>query len=119
MPAGELRYWSLCTNERHTTRFVDCTIDEDVPLDASGWYTVVVSAPADRPANATPECGVTWLAWGTSPETLVILRHMLPDAGFAHAIQRVERPADLYAVVGDYLPTGQHTTREGFEARGC
>jgi hypothetical protein len=119
MPPGQLRYWSLCTNERHTTRFVDCTIDEDVPVDATGWYTVVVSALADRPVNATPECGVAWLAWGTSPETLVILRHMLPDARFSHAIQRVERPADLAAVVGDYLPTGRHTTREEFEARGC
>jgi hypothetical protein len=109
----------LCTNERHTTRFVDCAVDEDVPLEDNGWYTVVVSAPADRPANATADCGVAWLVWGTAPETLVILRHMLPDAGFAHAIQRVERPADLQTVVGEYLPEGRHTTREAFEARGC
>jgi hypothetical protein len=119
MPAGELRYWSLCTNERNTTRFIDCAVDEDVPVDADGWYTVVVTAVADRPANATRECGAAWLTWGTSPETLVILRHMLPDAGFAHAIQRVEKPADLQAVVGEYLPEGSHTTKEAFEVRGC
>jgi hypothetical protein len=119
MPAGEMRYWSLCTNDRHTTRFVDCSIDEDVPLDADGWYTVVVSAPADRPANAVPACGAGWLAWGIAPETLVILRHMLPDAGFAHAIQRVERPADLGVIVGEYLPEGRHTSKEAYEARGC
>jgi hypothetical protein len=119
MPAGELRYWSLCTNERHTTRFIDCAVDEDVPVDANGWYTVVVSAPADRPSNATSACGAGWLAWGTSPETLLILRNMLPDAAFPHAIQRVSKPADLQTVVGEYLPEGRHTTKEAFEARGC
>lgn len=119
MPAGDLRYWSLCTNERNTTRYIDCTIDEDVPVAADGWYTLVVSAPQDRPMNATTECGVGWLAWGTAPETLLILRHMLPDPDFPHAIQRVDRPADLIGVVDVYLPVGSHGTKEEFEARGC
>jgi len=119
MPTGDMRYWSLCTNERNSTRYIDCAVDEDVPLAADGTYTVVVSAPADRPANAQSACGVAWLAWGTSPETLVILRHMLPDPAFTHAIQNVEKPDQLVPVLGDYLPTGTHTTKAAFESRGC
>jgi hypothetical protein len=119
MEGGQLRYWSLCTNDRPTTRFIDCLLDEDALLDHDGFYTVVVSAPADRPANANEGCGVRWLAWGINPETMVILRHMLPDPGFASALQRVAKPADLTAVLGDYLPTGMHMTQAEFEALGC
>ncbi|MEX2196249.1 MAG: hypothetical protein WD844_13265 [Thermoleophilaceae bacterium] len=119
MGSGELRYWSICENERHSTRFVACLADEDFVLDETGWFTLVVSSPAQRPANARRECGVNWLPWGASPETLLILRHMLPAPGFSHAIQRVERPGDEDRVVGDYLPGGQHTSRTSFEALGC
>jgi hypothetical protein len=50
---------------------------------------------------------------------MLILRHMLPDPAFAHAIQRVEKPDQLVPVVGEYLPTGTHTTKAAFESRGC
>jgi hypothetical protein len=30
-----------------------CLYDEQVPTDADGFFTIVVSLPEDRPANAT------------------------------------------------------------------
>lgn len=119
MEEGDLRYWSLCTNDRPSTRVVGCVFDEHVPLRAGRRYTVVVSQPGDRPANARPECGVAWLPWGADPESLVILRHMLPNPGFAQAIQQIPDLGREQETMGEYLPSGNHTTTAEFETRGC
>jgi hypothetical protein len=119
MAGGQVRYWSLCENERYSQRFVDCAYDEEIPLTHDGHFTVVVSQPSQRPANARKECGVTWLRWGAQSEAFLILRHMLPSPDFVHALQRVEKPGDEQRVVGEYLPDGRHTTRAAFEQRGC
>ena len=119
MTGGDVRYWSLCENERYSQRFVDCAYDEQIPLSRDGRFTVVVSQPSQRPANARDACGVTWLRWGAHSEALLILRHMLPSPTFAHALQRVERPGEEERVVGAFLPAGRHVTRQAFEQRGC
>jgi hypothetical protein len=119
MEGGQVRYWSLCENEFASQRVIDCVFDEQVLTRADGRFTLVMSEPGERPANARPECGVNWIAWGAQPDGLLILRHMLPSPEFAQAIQRVAELGTEQAVVGEYLPVGRHTTRAGFEARGC
>ena len=119
MEGGQVRYWSLCENEFASQRVIDCVYDEQVLTDAAGRFTVVMSEPGERPANARAECGVNWIAWGAQPDGLLILRHMLPSPGFAQAIQRVSEPGTEQAVIGEYLPVGRHTTRAAFEGRGC
>ncbi|HWH46034.1 MAG TPA: hypothetical protein VNT32_15035 [Thermoleophilaceae bacterium] len=115
----QVRYWSLCENELASQRVIECIFDEDVAQDDEGHFTVVVSTPADRPANARPECGVNWLPWGVQPDGFVILRHMLPSPSFAQAIQNVAAVGDERSVMGDYLPLGVHMQTAEFESRGC
>jgi hypothetical protein len=113
----DVRYWSLCQNENSSTRYVDCVYDEDLLLDADGRYTVAISTPDERPANATAKCGVNWLPWGPTQEGLPIMRHMLPSPDFAESIQQAgENPA---ATMGEVLPVGAYTTTQNFEARRC
>jgi hypothetical protein len=121
MPAGrQLRYFSLCQYETATQRVIDCAADDRVPVGPDGRYTVVVSTPEQRPANARPECGVGWIAWGPQPHGLLIYRHMLADSAFAEAIQNVPAPGDERAVMGDYYPEGEYLPdRAAFEALGC
>lgn len=119
MEDGQVRYWSICENERQSTRFIACLFDEDIPIDRDGRFTIVVSRPADRPANARVECSIAWLPWGPQPESLLILRHMLPRADFAQALQRVDKPGREADVVGEYLPLGKHQTTADVERRGC
>lgn len=126
MAGGDLRYWSLCQNESPvTTRVSGCLYDKQVPVDADGGYTIVLGMPADRPENATIECGVAWLDWGpgdgvSRPEAgTLILRHLLPAAGFARTIAAVEAPGEEAEVLGDRLPTGTYTAPDDFAARGC
>jgi len=102
----QLRYWSLCGNEFATQRFTDCAADFQVPLDDQGFFTVVISDPADRPTNATAENGFLWLPWGPYPDQLLLYRHMLHNPGFAEAIQNVEKGDALADVMKDFAPVG-------------
>lgn len=120
MADGDLRYWSLCENERQSTRFLGCVYDEEAVLTAGSSMTTVVSTPEDRPDNATAECGVNWIPWGAQPESLLILRHMLPNPTFVQTVFNVDEPYTIDAVVGEYLPRGNHLPSAAeFEERGC
>jgi hypothetical protein len=81
---ADLRYWSFCTGSNAVPLVTaSCVDDFEMPLDADGMYTIVVSHAEDQPANATVETGVAWLHAGdpAQPE-LVYLRHMLPSEEF-------------------------------------
>jgi hypothetical protein len=128
MPAGQLRYWSVCSYEsRVTTRYGDCLADRDVPVTGKAHdYTIVASRAADRPRNATARCGVAWLAFpargdGAGDRNLaqLVIRNMLPAAGFTHAAQAVTTHGTERARLGGYLPTSTYTTKKSFQARGC
>jgi len=127
MRAGQVRYWSLCQNESlASTAFVDCVHDEQVPLDAQGRYTIVMSLPADRPTNATAQCGVAWLDWGTRGDNagrptagMLVLRQLLAHPSFSAAAANVGAPGSEPRVMGAYLPAGSYTTKAQYEAGGC
>lgn len=119
--AQQLRYWSLCTNEyRKPYPVSDCAYDAQIPLDAAGYYTVVASTPADRPANATLADGVLWLDWGSTAQNMVmILRHMLPDPAFTQNVFSVAPGADASTAMGDYAPVARTCATGAFEAGGA
>jgi hypothetical protein len=127
MGKGQLRYWSICQNESlATTKGAGCLFDEQLQLDAKRRYTIVTSLPADRPANARRKCGVGYIPWpangdgaGHPNDGLLLVRNMLPSAGFHHAAQDTATPGDEAAVMGPYLPAGEYMTERGFENRGC
>ncbi|MEA2124029.1 MAG: hypothetical protein QOI80_811 [Solirubrobacteraceae bacterium] len=126
MGSGQLRFWSLCTGEsRVTTRTADCLADRQVALTGDRRYTIVVSKPADRPANARRRCGVSWLDIGQgdgvdrSDYAAIVMRNMLVSDTFAEAIQRIPTPAAAETVVGPYFPHSEYSSRADFEALGC
>jgi hypothetical protein len=65
MGDGEVKYWSVVTEASAPSgEMWDGVFDMMVPVDENGFYTIVVSRPEDRPANATHENGVAWIDWG-------------------------------------------------------
>lgn len=116
MPGGEqLRYWSFCQYEPATQRVIACLSDDRIRLNADGTYTIVVSAADQRPA-----CAPNWIPWGPTTQGLLIYRHMLPDATFANAIQRIPQPGGESTVLGDYYPSSEYLSdRASFEAQSC
>lgn len=114
----QVRYWSFCQNSG-STRVNACTADYQTAVDRQGYLTIVVSDPAQRPANATARNGVTWIPWGAAdPAGILIYRNMVPAAGFTHSVQAVKKGDDPKAVMGDYYPTARYCTKAGFERRG-
>lgn len=107
----QLRYWSMCTANR-TTQTYGCVNDETVQVDKFGYFTIAISTAANRPANATDACGVSWLPWGLDPKGIVYMRNMLPSPTFTHAVQDAtfgteKQTLGAYYPVGTYFATPQ------------
>jgi hypothetical protein len=129
----------MCSNElAKPYPAVACASDDETATDAQGYYTYVVSMAKDRPRNAQPANGVTWLAWakaGTKdvPPNTTYLRTMLPGAGFDHAVQSVPPPptdpdppesatvlaGQAASPMAEYYPIGVLCTTATFEAGGA
>jgi hypothetical protein len=107
MPAGQLRYFSMCQNHTLSQRFVACRTDDQSVVGADGFITYVVSSPDERPATATAACGATWMPWGPFQSGLLILRNMLPAHDFAQAIQFAEVD-DEVATMDAYFPVSRY-----------
>ncbi len=114
----QLRYWSICQNDLPTQRYVGCVADHQAHLDEYGYFTVMVSDTADRPANAVAENNIDWLAWGPYVDALLIYRHMLPRQSFDQAIQNVPKGIPPLDIMGEYLPQSAYCQREIVEAAG-
>jgi hypothetical protein len=122
----DMRYWSVCKSRSvHDGATDACLLDEQVPQDADGRYTLVVSTPASRPSNARAECGVAWMPWGTGDGMsnphggFVVLRHLKPAPAFAQSLASTQTPGDERAVLGPYYPETTYEAKVAFEARGC
>ena len=115
MGGGQLRYWSLCSNQSMVnSRVVDCVYDEQVPVDAERNYTIILSKLKDRPRNAIAACALAWVRLPDDGDglddpdfSLLVLRNMLAAPSFAQSLQNALDDKDL-AKVGDYLPKGQY-----------
>jgi hypothetical protein len=126
--AGELRYWSWCSNQGFGTARVNaCVFDEEVPVDAQGFYTLVMSRASDRPRNAIPECGVAWLPMadvgdgtGEADLSILLMRQMLGAGEFKNALHNIIRQEDIESGMGPYFPRGRYMSVSAFEtARPC
>jgi hypothetical protein len=119
MPTGtQLRYWSMCSYEVASERYYGCVADDEVAADRGGFFTLVLSDPADRPGNAKPACNVNWLPLGPAPESVAIMRNMIPDPTFTNAIQFARYGSEAQDM-GAYYPGGGYTSKAAFEATGC
>jgi hypothetical protein len=114
---GQVRYWSVCANDFPTTRYVACLADEQVKLDADGYYTVVVSDTAHRPARLG--AGDNWLPSGPYADTFLLVRQMLPAADFSEAIERAPTPAQAPSTMGAFYPATRICPVARFEQDRC
>lgn len=119
MQSGQVRYWSMCSEIPSTTQAVSCIPDHAVPVGSQRSFTVVVSAPADRPRNATALCGVAWLPMSDHPGSVLLMRNLLADPTFAQGIGKAQLNHEA-ATMGSYYPRGQYLPdAAAFDARGC
>jgi hypothetical protein len=126
----QVRYWSLCTGSSPVTGLgYNCVYDQQVPLRKGRRYTLVISKPADRPANARAKCGYKWLGFGGGENyddpaardyvDVLYMRFMAAEPDWARAPQRVTTPGTEKHVMGPYFPRSRYHSTAGFEKRGC
>ncbi len=115
----QVRYWSMCTNEwRKPYPVIACAADDQTTLDAHGYYTYMISTPAERPAATPATAGATWLDWGpTNVDALVLMRQMLADPAFQQAAVHLAPGALATTSMGEYAPRAVYCDKTTF-ARG-
>lgn len=130
MPEAQTQYWSLVSCEALPSgQIFDGLTDMQVPLDIDGNYTIVYSRKEDRPNNATTENGVAWIEWSPRGEGIdgpknredygmLMMRIMATNPTWKERPDNVTRPGMEEEVMGPYLPRGEYTTKEAFEANG-
>jgi len=72
LDTAQCRYWSITGYDSNWPfakipgLAVSSIMDDEVITDEDGNYIIVYSREEDRPINATPQNGVTWVNWGTT-----------------------------------------------------
>lgn len=130
MTDWESRYMSLVMSESPPSGMgTDGISDFQIPLDDDRNYTIVISRPEDRPANAIDEKGTSWMEWGSKGEGIddernrkdygmVLFRFMCNNPNWAHNPQNVVEPGTEAKVMGPYFPRLSYTDKATFEAAG-
>lgn len=144
MQGGEIRYWSICQygkgegDKYETAVNYGALMDDEIVLNGNNEYVIVYSKAEDRPANATPENGITWADWGPRTRQTLTIRWMsvmpewhlpryapdeynLPWATAAWSGTRYNEclvGLNQPGVMGPYHPVTHYLSKEQFEALG-
>ncbi len=129
MPDAQLRYWSVILSQAPPIGTGgDALTDMQVPLDANGNYTIVVSRPEDRPTNAIASNGIAWVNWGPGEGLegplnrtdfgMILMRFINVNPTWAQSPSKVVVPGTEATVMGPYFPRGTYTDKATFEANG-
>lgn len=147
MTAAQARYWSLTgyENPRDLKVLNDpnwipgvpqvSVMDDEIIKNERNEYVIVFSRPHDRPTNAIPSNGVTWIEWGPVASLSFTLRWMTikpewsfsrspsePEIGYnADPIAISYNPALIHrnnrnGYLGEYQPIIGYMTKQQFEA---
>lgn len=100
----ELRYWSLSFTSGVNTTLATLA-DNDIVTDADGNATIIVGFGAVPPGWVNPSNYYTYLdlSWLRGQTPAMIVRTILPAAGFQCAAQRVPPKTMEYNPVGGYM----------------
>ncbi|ATD71989.1 hypothetical protein [Gordonia sp. 1D] len=122
-PGPQVRYWSMCQNDKVTPYpVVACAADFQTRLDADGYYTYVIAAPADLTPDQVASSDLTVIPWGTTSveRKIVFLRHMLPSPQFyPRSVQASQDSgAPPASTMGPYYPRATYCSAETVRSAG-
>jgi hypothetical protein len=116
-PDVDLLLWTVCTYNFWNGIANDCLSDEDA-ADEDGAVTIVASDAANRPRNATPEQGYTWLDTGRFLDGQLTFRMLLADQPLLAALRRAIDTGEASPEAAPFVPQTAFCSRETFEAGG-
>lgn len=111
----DVRYWSMCQNDKASTLVIACAADRDTPIDADGYYNLVI---ADAGVVRLPAgSGYAQLPFGATSNGYLIYRQILPGLDFVGSAATVPAGTAPVDVIGDYTPKGIYCSPARFQAR--
>ncbi|MCS7090784.1 MAG: hypothetical protein RMN51_09330 [Verrucomicrobiota bacterium] len=121
MTAAQARYWSLTgydqawpEHDGYVGAAVHSIMDDEILTDTNGWYVIVFSRAEDRPTNAVPSNGVTWVNWGPTAAQSWTLRWLsvAPEWAFEKTPDelRLDWRTDWASTVYDARLLGRNST---------
>lgn len=93
-------------------------VDHEIAEDDQGCMTLVVSSKANRPANATPENGVTWMDWGPYIDGQLSFRFLIRRNPLLVRLREAIVEGEIGDEIAPYVPRTGHCSRAAFEAKG-
>jgi hypothetical protein len=109
-----LRYWEICQADGVSPLPINgCATDATTPVDASGFYTLVITNDVLRP-DWVPN-GVIWLPFGDERMVpkLIFLRNTLPSPDFNQTVQNALAQGCGFDFNFETLPTQDKIRQSG------
>lgn len=114
----DLRLFTVCDYNFWNGRAYGCTVDEDIAIDAEGFYTLVASDADHRPSNATAEHGVTWIETGPFLDGQLTWRVLLARDPLVKQLYSAAIGEGISEAARPYFPEVAQCSRATFEAGG-
>lgn len=113
----DVRFYTLCNYNIWAGSAVNCILDNDLLVDKDGFYTLVISRDADRPANLEAQ-SATWMDWGPYLDGQLSWRFVFRENPIAVAIAQAHDGQGVEQQYRDYVPVAIPCTRKIFEQGG-
>ncbi len=114
-PGKDIRGYTVTTYNFWAGICNDAVIDHEIVVDEDGFYTLVVSTADARPANASPENGVTWLDWGPYLDGQLTWRFLLRREPMLVALHDAIVSGEPTPEIAPYVPVARHVSKAAFE----
>jgi hypothetical protein len=111
----EVQGWTVCNYNLAAGIAKTCKMDHEIPVDADGYYTLVVAPASFRPANATEANGVSWFDWGEYLDNHITWR-FFPRSN--PLIQAVNADVTNGTQLDPHTPRATYCDRASFEHGG-
>lgn len=112
----EMRMFSACTYNFWNGEANSCVQDTELAADADGFYTLMITAPEDRPAGL-PE-GVNWLSAGPFLDGQLSLRMLLARDQLLVRLKDAIETGVADREIEPYVPRIAACSRRSFDAGG-
>ncbi len=117
-PDIDIRLWTVCNYNFWNGRATACVVDENIPLDSEGAYTLVASSETDRPTNATLQKGFTWLDTGPYPDGRLSFRMLMAEDRLLRGLKAAIDSGEATPEIAPYVPEIAFCSRVTFEGAG-
>ena len=118
---ANVRYYSLSQGNEYTNTSVTMH-DEQLKISPDGFVYVAVADDTKAVREKAIALGINFMPWLSKDKLVLILRHMLPNAGFNYSINEVpvfdnSKPAKgqvASAYIGEYALIGKFFSKSGW-----